>query len=65
MTSRKPRKSTEKEQFTEDVEQIEEIPAPLPSGVVFLGEEDKRLLKQFDKHIVKKLGISSNRSFKV
>ena len=38
---------------------------PAPTGKIFLGEEDKRLLKKFNKHIVNKLGLGGNRSFKV
>jgi hypothetical protein len=38
---------------------------PAPTGKIFLGEEDKRLLKKFNSHIVKKLGLASNRSYKV
>lgn len=36
-----------------------------PTGKIFLGEEDKRLLKKFNKHIVNKLGLGGNRSFKL
>lgn len=44
----------------------EQVSTPsVPTGMVFLGEEDKRLLKKFNQHIVKKLGLSRNRSFKV
>ncbi len=38
---------------------------PAPTGKIFLGEEDKRLLKKFNGHIVNKLGLGGNRSFKV
>ncbi len=38
---------------------------PEPTGKVFLGEEDKRLLKKFNKHIINKLGIGGNRSVKM
>jgi len=38
---------------------------PAPTGKIFLGEEDKRLLKKFNEHIVNKLGLGGNRSFKV
>lgn len=41
------------------------IPKPGPTGKIFMGEEDKRLLKKFNKYIVKKLGINPNRSFKI
>ena len=44
----------------------EETPQPVVrTGKIFLGEEDKRLLKKFNKHIVNKLGLGGNRSFKV
>jgi hypothetical protein len=43
-----------------------EPPAPLPEVTgIFLGEEDRRLLKKFNKHIVNKLGLTSTRSFRV
>ena len=51
-----------------EIEQVvaEESPQPaVPTGKIFLGEEDKRLLKKFNKHIVNKLGLGGNRSFKV
>jgi hypothetical protein len=38
---------------------------PTPTGKVFIGEEDKRLFKRFNQHIIKKLGITGNRSFKL
>jgi hypothetical protein len=38
---------------------------PTPTGKIFLGEEDKRILKKFNKHIVNKLGLGGNRSFKI
>lgn len=47
---------------------IEETVAPEPpkaTGKIFLGEEDKRLLKKFNNHIVKKLGVGGNRSYKI
>ncbi len=36
-----------------------------PTGKIFIGEEDKRLLRKFNEHIVKKLGVGGNRSFKI
>ncbi len=39
--------------------------APRPTGKVFIGEEDRRLLKKFNGYIVKKLGVGGNRSFKI
>jgi hypothetical protein len=43
-----------------------EPPAPLPEVTgIFLGEEDRRLLKKFNKHIVNKLGLTTTRSFRV
>lgn len=41
------------------------IEKSLPQNVIFLGEEDKRLLKKFNSHIVKKLGLQRTRSVKV
>lgn len=32
---------------------------------VYLGEEDKRLMKKFNKHIINKLGLKTTRSFRV
>ena len=43
-----------------------EVPlTPPPTGKVFLGEEDRRLLQKLNKHLVNKLGLSSSRSRKV
>lgn len=47
---------------------IEKTVAPEPpeaTGKIFLGEEDKRLLRKFNNHIVKKLGVGGNRSYKM
>lgn len=52
------------EQMEEAVEEEPSAP-PAPTGKIFLGEEDKRLLKKFNKHLVNKLGLGGNRSFKV
>lgn len=53
----------------ETLEKLEALPSvsqpPAPTGKVFIGEEDKRLFKKFNQHIIKKLGISGNRSFKL
>ena len=38
---------------------------PPPTGKVFLGEEDKRLLQKLNRHLVNKLGLSGSRSHKV
>lgn len=47
----------------------EEPPAEEPPTVeatnIFLGEEDRRLLRKFNKHIVNKLGLTATRSFRV
>lgn len=47
----------------------EEPPAEEPQAVeatnIFLGEEDRRLLRKFNKHIVNKLGLTATRSFRV
>jgi hypothetical protein len=50
----------------------ETVPVPEPTteppratGKIFVGEEDKRLLKKFNSHIVKKLGVGGNRSYKI
>lgn len=48
----------------ETLEKLEALPST-PTGKVFIGEEDKRLFKKFNQHIIKKLGISGNRSFKL
>ena len=41
-----------------------ELPPP-PTVKIVLGEEDKRLLKKLNKHLVNKLGLGGSRSFKV
>lgn len=48
----------------------EPTPPPAPPKVektnkIFLGEEEKRLMKKFTQHIVKKLKLSGTRSYKV
>jgi hypothetical protein len=43
----------------------ESSPTPPPTGKVFLGEEDKRLLQKLNKHLVNKLGLGGSRSHKV
>jgi hypothetical protein len=48
-----------------EVEEPEVQTQPTPTGKIFLGEEDKRLLKKFNNHLVKKLGVGGNRSFKL
>ena len=60
------------EDVTEALEKAEELAERLdpphkdqkPTRV-FLSDEDRRMLKKFNKYIVNKLGIASNRSFKV
>ena len=53
----------------ETLEKLDALPnvsrPPAPTGKVFIGEEDKRLFKRFNQHIIKKLGITGNRSFKI
>ena len=53
----------------ETLEKLDALPnisrSPAPTGKVFIGEEDKRLFKRFNQHIIKKLGITGNRSFKL
>jgi len=67
-SKRKSEQQSPSHESVAEVEQVvaEESPQPaVPTGKIFLGEEDKRLLKKFNKHIVNKLGLSGNRSFKV
>jgi hypothetical protein len=52
-------------QSEEQVSLASAAPLPEPTGKIFLGEEDKRLLKKFNQHIVNKLGLGSNRSVKM
>lgn len=53
----------------ETLEKLETLPSTsepsTPTGKIFIGEEDKRLFKKFNQHIIKKLGLSENRSFKL
>lgn len=51
---------------------IDEVVAEEPQTVeaseppnIFMGEEDRRLLRKFNKHIVNKLGLTATRSFRV
>ena len=54
------------EEKKEPIEELVKEPVRVPkTSSVFLGEEDRRLLKKFNSHIVKKLGLTSTRSFKV
>ena len=55
---------TETKIFSINEPQETELPPP-PTGKIFLGEEDKRLLKKLNKHLVNKLGLGGSRSFKV
>lgn len=58
----------EKEELVEELieELVKEEPVKVPKTLsIFLGEEDRRLLKKFNSHIIKKLGLTSTRSFKV
>jgi hypothetical protein len=51
---------------TVPVEEVQEpSETPGPTGKIFIGEEDRRLLKKFNGYIVKKLGVGGNRSFKI
>jgi len=54
----------------EVIEEVQEIAPPeerprTKTGKVFLTEEDKKLFKKFNQHIVKKLGLTANRSVKI
>lgn len=40
-------------------------PSPSQTGKIFLSEEDKRLLRKLNKHLVNKLGLGGNRSVKM
>ena len=69
-----PQVETEEEEEEELVEElieelveepIEELVKVPKTSSIFLGEEDRRLLKKFNSHIIKKLGLTSTRSFKV
>lgn len=68
----------ETEQIKETLDQVEvhskvdtitEQPTPSveveKTNKVFLGEEDKKLMKKFTQHIVNKLKLSGTRSYKV
>jgi hypothetical protein len=52
------------DEVIEEKKSPKEKPKNLPN-VIFLGEEDKRLLRKFNSHIVNKLGIGKTRSVKV
>jgi hypothetical protein len=66
---RKPSASKSKPETIEDPlkapVEVPELETIAPTGKIFLGEEDKRLLKKFNRHIVNKLGLGGNRSFKI
>jgi len=53
------------ESLIEEVDKVIEKQKNTESTRVFLGDEDRRLLKKFNKYIVNKLGIAGNRSFKI
>ena len=44
---------------------VAEEPPAVEATNIFLGEEDRRLLRKFNKHIVNKLGLTATRSFRV
>jgi len=47
-------------------EQQVQVDTPLVrTGKIFVGEEDKRLFKKYNQQIMKKLGLSKNRSIKM
>lgn len=50
-----------------EVSTTEPIPESGGSGdyVVYLSEEDKRLMRKFNRHIINKLGLKTSRSFRV
>lgn len=65
---RKPSGSVAKSEVEKKSSEISlDVPSepPVPTGKIFLGEEDKRLLKKLNKHLVNKLGLGGNRSVKL
>jgi hypothetical protein len=65
MTASRRKASSPKPEDQPAKDQLAPQEPPAPTGKIFLGEEDKRLLKRFNKHIVNKLGLGGNRSFKI
>lgn len=56
------------ELVSEVKEETQPEPSLLPkqkTGKIFLSEEDRRLLKKFNNHIVKKLNLQGSRSVKM
>lgn len=55
------------EEVPPTLETLPELPPPpkQKTGKIFLSEEDKRLLKRFNNHIIKKLNLHSSRSVKI
>ena len=65
MTTSRKRKPTPPTQPILATTPTEPPLTPPPTGKVFLGEEDKRLLQKLNRHLVNKLGLSASRSMKV
>lgn len=57
----------EEEEVPPTLETLPELPSPpkQKTGKIFLSEEDKRLLKRFNNHIIKKLNLQGSRSVKI
>jgi hypothetical protein len=49
-----------KQKIVEDIKR-----KPSTSELIFLSEEDKRLLKKYNKLLINKLGLRENRSFRI
>lgn len=56
--------ATRKRNTNRQINQVQNKQSATPpqTGKVFVGEEDKRMLKKLNKHIVNKLGLQKNRS---
>lgn len=64
-SAKKPEQVDEAEAIISSAGAAEETKTVPPTGKIFLGEEDKRLLQKLNKHLVNKLGLGGSRSFKV
>lgn len=53
------------EEISKEVSSQIEEPKIQKSNVVFLNDEDRRLLKKYNKHIINKLGLKATRSIKL
>jgi hypothetical protein len=58
-------KEVEEEHIAPSADSMQKEASYTPTGKIFVGEEDKRLIKKYNQQIIKRLGLSGNRSIKL